>query len=427
LSGSETDAVEDASEGHGCPAGSFIFGQRIDWDSPLRETMLYVELPFWLMMAPGPVEIEWSGAPFTVHICPMWIEVFAGEVTDSRRSQVFQGPWEPDFSLSEKLEAEIEEAGASWLMRGCKTVLRILARGHEDAFIDPDEGAPPAAWSEHETYWASLCEAHIPVINELIQRYRLATYDFFAYEVSPWDVAVWYLKHNEEGFRTVLLPYKTWDVKPLTSEFVEEGEPPKVEPFEFAEAADLEAISSSTASAGEFDLLDARSLMERGDYSGAVRRTVTAIEAILESVLLVELGKKYGEPEAAEWLKKTATDFPGRVRQWLKLAKPAIEQERFDKFEETRTLRHEIVHRGRRLTQAERHLAQRLVDTGRWLYNEIESKPARKALREFSKHSVLRSVGRSALTVRFPSRLDAEGITLAPLSLPNAPDLPGPV
>ena len=32
---------------------------------------------------------------------------------------------------------------------------------------------------------------------------------------------------------------------------------------------------------GEFDLLDARSLIERGDYTGAARRTVTAIEAVL--------------------------------------------------------------------------------------------------------------------------------------------------
>ena len=40
---------------------------------------------------------------------------------------------------------------------------------------------------------------------------------------------------------------------------------------------------------GEFDLLDARSLMERGDYTGAVRRTTTAIEALIGAKLKEEL------------------------------------------------------------------------------------------------------------------------------------------
>jgi hypothetical protein len=147
-------------------------------------------------------------------------------------------------------------------------------------------------------------------------------------------------------------------------------------------AAQLTTASSANATPGEFDLLDARSLMERGDYTGAVRRTVTAIEAVLAWALLGELEKRYSAADAAQRLENTKNDFPGRLAQWRKLAKPAIGQAEFDEFETTRQIRHEIVHRGRRLVHHERGRAQRAVDTGRWLFNKIETKTDRIRLRE---------------------------------------------
>ena len=43
-------------------------------------------------------------------------------------------------------------------------------------------------------YFAALCASLVPVVNEVILRYRLATYDFFPFEVSPWDVPVWFVQ-----------------------------------------------------------------------------------------------------------------------------------------------------------------------------------------------------------------------------------------
>lgn len=412
--------VERMAEKYGPIPESFVFGDGIDWNSPLEDTMLYVELPFWLMMPPGPVDVEWSGRRFTVHVCPQWMEVFAGDIRDSRQTVVHHGPWIPNYSPPEPLAEALNEVPISWMERGCKTVLRLAVRAHSGAFRALGDGNPPRAAREREAYWASLCEAHLPVVNELIQRYRLVTYDFFAYEVSAWDVPVWFLKHAGEGYRAVLLPYKAWDSKPVV---VEDGEkpsdPPRVTSFQWATTVDLEATSSETASAGEFDLLDARSLMERGDYTGAVRRTVTAIEAILRSALLAELDKKYPTAEAESRTARTDTDFPGRLAQWRKLAKPSISQMEFDEFETTRTIRHQIVHRGRRLVHDERWRAQRAVDTGRWLYNKIEAKPARAKLRDYG---VLKSVGRVALTPRFPSSVGQDGITVSPIPDFNHPD-----
>ena len=261
--------------------------------------------------------------------------------------------------------------------------------------------------------FSSLCDAHIPVINEVIQRYRLQTYDYFAYEVSAWDVPVWWVKVAEAGHRTLLMPYKSWDAKPVV---VEDGEdpdgPPKMREFEWSTLADLTSTTLEDATDGEFELLDARNLMERGDFTGAVRRTVTAIEAVLEWALRKELEARFDAVEAAERLARTDSDFPGRLAQWRKLAKPAIEQPAFDSFEETRRIRHAIVHRGTRLTHNERGRAQRAVDTGRWLFNKIEGRPERAKVREMG---VLKSAGRSALAVRFPCTLDGEGFRVRPL------------
>jgi len=399
------------------PPDTFIFGEGIDWLSPLAEVHLYVELPFWLMMPAGPVDVKWSGTAFTVNVCPSWMEVFAGHVSDSRISCMHEGPLCSDYQPPAEFAAALAKAGTSFLRRPCKTVLSLTAFAHTDAFRERTDAEPPRARAEQQAYWASLCEAHLPVINELIQRYRLVTYDYFAYEVSAWDVPVWYLKHADCGYRAVLLPYKSWDDKPTT---IEDGDsddvPPKIKPFQWTTSAELNAASSADATPGEFDLLDARSLMERGDYTGAVRRTVTAIEAVLEWALLGELQKKYPSAEAEERLQRTANNFPGRLAQWRKLAKPAISQREFDEFEKTRKIRHQIVHRGLRLTRGDCGRAQRAVDTGRWLYTKIEAKPDRAKLRNTS--IVLKSMGRATMEFRFTSTVGADGITLLPLGLP---------
>jgi hypothetical protein len=390
---------------------SFTFGDGIDWTSESAETRLYVELPFWLMTPPGPVAVRWRGVDFTVDICSPWMEVFAWEITDSRTTSIHQGPVQaPRWQPSEELAAIFGEDTPPWLMRRCKTVLRLVTEAHTDPFRELEENAIPRLRAEQEAYRASLCEAHLPVINELIQRYRLVTYDYFAHEVDAWDVPVWYVSQDSQGHATVLLRYKEWDDKPILI-----GQDGTRRQFAWTSP---EAISSSRDLAptpGEFDLLDARSLMERGDYNGAVRRTVTAIEAVLRWALNNELRKKYDEAEAERKTANTDNDFPGRLKQWKKLTKPKISQVLFDEFERTRKIRHDIVHRGLRLTFADRGSAHRAVDTGRWLYNKIESDPEREHLREFGGGGLQRAVGRAAMTVRFPSVISGDRIVLGPI------------
>lgn len=400
--------IEAHEAEHGPPPKRWVFGDGIDWSSPLQEVMLYVELPYWLMLPPGAIEVQLGDARYEVFVCRPWMEVFAHEFRDSRVTQLHQGPlggWDPPPDVA----GAIAENNVPIMKRPCKTMLRFTARAHAGAFPLPEK--QPSR--EQEMYWASLCDAHLPVVNDVIQRYRLATYDYFAYEVSPWDVPVWFLKHANIGYRAVLVPYKSWGAKPVQLEDPRKpGDPPVPVEFRWATCEEVAAWSTEDATPGEFDLLDARSLMERGDYTGAVRRTVTALEAIVGWAHLRALEVDHSPEEAAEMHARTENDFPGRLRQWRKLAQPEIAEVEFTDFEETRKIRHEIVHKGRRLGYDERGRAQKAIDTSRWLYNKIENKPERARLRDYG---VQKSVGRLALTPTFPATTTPEGITLRPL------------
>jgi hypothetical protein len=393
-----TDQIEEP------PTRSYVLGDGINWRSPLNQAFLYVELPFWLMVPAGAIQVEWSGARFTVDVCPPWQEVFAGEVTDSRRTVIDYGPQGPDMRSA--LRRSMVEVPVPSLPRPCKTMLRLTTRAHSSAFESQGNGA--TASPEQEAYRASLCRAHIPVVNEVIQRYRLETYDFFAYEVSPWDVPVWYVKFKNNGFCVIVSPYKQYDRKP---EYKVLGSSSSRE-FQYSTPVELSSVSTSGATPGEFDLLDAWSLIERGDYTGAVRRTVTAIEAVTEWALRIELEKQLSREEVDEKLANTEMDFPGRLRQLNKLRKPPIAKVLIDAFQRARKMRNDIVHRGRRISDDEHGDVERVVDTTRWLYNKIEAREDRASLRD--KH-VQKSMMRAVHSPQFPSVVDRRGITLKPL------------
>lgn len=56
---------------------------------------------------------------------------------------------------------------------------------------------------------------------------------------------------------------------------------------------------ASPISPGELELMDALNLMQRGDYSGAVRRVTTAIEVAVEAAVEQDVSAQDGEEAAA--------------------------------------------------------------------------------------------------------------------------------
>ena len=59
--------------------------------------------------------------------------------------------------------------------------------------------------------------------------------------------------------------------------------------------------------------------MERGDYSGAVRRVMTAVEVILEHVAGEAMAKSMGKQAAESFLVRTRMRFDKRLEEYQKL------------------------------------------------------------------------------------------------------------
>jgi hypothetical protein len=374
-------------------------GDATNWNAPWEAVILWVELPFWLMVPDCSLAVEVQRHTYRVDIVSGFGELYAGEVRDSRASCVYMGPFPP--KLAPSLAKDLEDSQTLTLGRKCKTVLRIYSRCNSDVLAARD-GEDSRRWRDLRYYLTALCEAHLEILNHVIQRYRLATYDYFLYEVSPWDVPVW-LVDTKTGFvPSLLLPYAGWDEKPQIGPL--KGD---LEEYALITPPELQTSMDAQPSPGEFELLDARTFMERGDYSGAVRRITTALEAIVEAVLAAELRKRYPKSEVERRIEASKNDFPGRVRHYEKLSGRKLPPELRKEIEVTRTIRHVIVHRGLRIAFADRGRAQRAVDTGRWAYNWFEDRVERTKLREME--LATKSIGRHLTFSIFDAELTEEG------------------
>lgn len=188
---------------------SYWVGQELNWQSPTSPVELRVELPYWLMVPDGVQVVEVNGHKFAINICAHHQEVYANSVLDSRRSCIYIGPAK---SLSADLQKAIRESKATILPRKCKTVLQIQSDCNKDVLAASNEQGGRRR-SAH-LYLKSFCEAHFEVINRLIQQYRLPTYDYFAYELSPWDAPIWFVCSSGSYVRIALQDYGNGTINP---------------------------------------------------------------------------------------------------------------------------------------------------------------------------------------------------------------------
>lgn len=364
---------------------SYWIGQELDWQATTVPVELHVELPYWIMVPDCIQDVEAHGHKFSVEIRDNYVELYAGVIVDSRFTCVYFGP---PKKLSPILEKAIKKSHAPVMSRKCKTILLIHTDCNKDVLAACKDGDNRRQRSAH-LYLKSFCEAHIEVVNRLIQQYRLSTYDYFPYEISPWDVPIWFIGRGSDAVRVILQDYSAFDEKPMIVSTVSGGSSERYKLIDPKELQDAMAIQPS---AGEFELQDALNFMERGDYSDAIRRITTAVEAQTEEVLRQELLKIYPLPEVEKRLKASENNFPARLIRYQKLSSRKLPDALDKEIKTTRTLRHSIVHRGRRITFNERGQAQRAIDTGRWIFNWLENQPTRSNIRE--KLISKRSIGR---------------------------------
>lgn len=402
---------EDAPEGATPFPDHYTAGDKLNWDAPWINVRLWTELPFWLMVDNTTVTVTCEGHEFPVAIHDNYFELFFGSATDSRMTVGYRGPFKEREELPSCVKQAMDERpDGPYMWRKCKTYLKVDSRCNEDALVAASEKKPPRA-NEGKLYLSELCRAHITVINKLIQAYRLATYDYFAFEVSPWEVPLWSVERDGHSISSSLLSYREWDGKPLIYDLKDLSKKPEV--YKLIGANDLEKQISRVATPGELELMDALNLMERGDYSGAVRRVTTAIEVIVEAVAGTAVEKIKGGPGAEKFLRDTRMRFEERLKTYQKLSGREMSQTLLKTLRETRELRHKIVHGGYRLGPSERGRAQKAVDTGRWIFNWFENDPARRDIRE--KRIAFRSLGRDLAAGVFRPRITPEGIALSPI------------
>lgn len=385
-----------------------LIGQEIDWEAEWIDVELCVELPFWLMVENTTVPVEVQDCLFPVSVHGETFELHTRATTDSRPLVVYRGPIK-DIDERDKIVRRTLRNGsrANALWRKCKTCLRIATRCNEDAWnkaLSDEEYDRRVA----RFYFEELCKAHIPVVNALIQGYRLATYDQFAFEVAPWDVPLWYVGREGTSINCILVPYRAWDVPPL--ELDDLGRPVGLTRFIASEQFRHNFTTNGTP--GEFELLDALHSIERGDYSGAVRRVATAIEAIVEAVLEQALVSTVGDVEAEKFIRDTRKNFRRRVSKIQALIGRTLPIAYRNALEEMLALRDEIVHRGYRLAFADRGRASMAVDKGRWIFNWLENDPTRRDVRE--RHIARRSLGRDLFQGALSARITPDGMVLTP-------------
>jgi len=385
-----SDVQPKSSEKTSIP-DTYWVGQELDWQATTVPVELLVELPYWLMVPDCVQDVEVNGHHFLVAIKENYVELYLNAVVDSKSTCLYLGPPQ---TLRPDLQKAIKKSKATIIRRKCKTVLPIHSDCNKDVLAASKEKGQRK--NSADLYLQSFCQAHFDVVNRLIQQYRLSTYDYFPYELSPWDIPIWFVKSGTDSIRITLQKYATWDEKPVIVNNPSGG---VRERYKLIEPSELQTALNVQPSAGEFELLDALNFMERGDYSDAVRRITTAIEAQTEFALRQELLKKHPLPDVEEKLKASENDFPGRLRQYQKLSGRQLTDVLAKELDMTRTLRNSIVHRGKRITYGERGQAQRSVDTGRWIFNWVENQPARSAIRE--KTTGKQSIGKRSLGRHF--------------------------
>jgi hypothetical protein len=383
------------------------------WNAPYVDVTLRVELPFWLMVDNSTISVEVGGHAFSVDVYGETFELQVGSISDAKQTSVYQGPFRRNEDLGELLQKLLRKRPkpmAQW--RKCKTVLEIASRCNEDVWEKrAGEGGrrPPSVGF----YLVELCRAHIPVVNALIRGYRLGTYDRFAFEVAPWDVPFWYVSREGQSILTSLVSYREWDRVPLVFPLTEER--PRlyrlIDPVSFQKSID------TAPTPGEFELLDAINFMERGNYSDAVRRIATAIEAIVEARCSEVIERAQGTTAAATFLKKTRTNFPARLRKYEELSNRTLSNSLRGQLEVTRQLRHRIVHRGHRILPSERDQIQKCIDMGRWTFNWLENDPERQKVREG--RIAFRSLGREMPYGMFRAKIVADGVVVESGLNPN--------
>jgi hypothetical protein len=353
------------------------------WKGPEVDAMVLIELPFWLLMDGGQIEVDFNKTNLIATINQDFLQVSDGiTFLDSQNNVIWIGKQSEFRELSSE---KILKMSSSPTFRTMRTVITLPVCVKESIFSVPrwpsqisSEDKPLVrSFQRARQYLQSLAFAHVPFINRIIDWYRQASHDPFATELSEFDLTACWIQKGMDVRQVCLMPYWNMDSFPI----MYDGDQPQ--PVVTTKVDDLKS-QAKRFSPGQREIHEAVSNMFRGRFSEAIRYSVTAIEVLVEAELrrLHSADGLSAEQIEAE-LERTKNSFDSRLDQYERLSGRRIPGPVPSPIHyingirlraalaSSRKLRHAIVHHGKRVSILDRGLTLKAVETATWLYQDI--------------------------------------------------------
>ncbi|WP_406699306.1 hypothetical protein V5E97_10585 [Singulisphaera sp. Ch08] len=384
--GNVDKAHKPTSESNGPPGNHLIPenewvsvwpGSTIDWSSPYVPVQFYLELPFWLMMPAGTFDVVYKETLLKVSIVHGCDELHRSvRHSKSGVSTVFVAC--PDEDIPVPIQQVLDRSPDGTSVHTQRTTLIIQATVLQSV-LERIQGSEIQI-SEALSYLRAMVIGHLPIVNVLITAYRRAAYDPFVQEVTEATAPIWYLRYQNHFIRVSVFPYEDQEHRLVLSS--EQGEHQAVDLATGHEVVEFLALPETP---GETILLDAWKYFYSGRYSDSVRGLVSALEVLLEAKYSNAL-RSHGdtEQEIQKKLRSSATKFTTRFNNYLHLTRrtipgpmlswvPYVNGTRLRaELNQTRKLRHMIVHEGYQMNPYSRGPMLRAVETMTWLFDWLE-------------------------------------------------------
>jgi hypothetical protein len=351
------------------------------WKSAVIDAELIVELPFWMLIEDGEIEVDYGKTKLTVRVDQNFLAVYDGPL--------FLGSHANICWIGHQKQLPNDEHGEGVpcpVFRKLKSVLIVPVRIREGIIetlsshrqIEASDHPKVRQYNRATQYANTLAFAHLPALNNLIEKYRSSSHDPFAFEITEFDVPSWSLRTPNGFCHFIVMPYWANDTLPsYNSEGISK-------PFVAADVNALSTVSIARLTPGQRELLDAVSYMFRGRYNESIRYSVTAIEVLVEEQLRLLYAKDgLSKQDVDQKLIDNQMKFHERIEDYERLSGkrlpgPTTHYIHYlngirlrEELASVRLLRHAIVHRGKRISLFERGIARRCVETMTWLYQSI--------------------------------------------------------
>ncbi len=344
-------------------------------------------------MPNGDLDVSIDDCTLKVTVTQNAVEIQRGRFfRPSHANVIYVDKPPPSDKAKEIVKAEKE--GVTF--RVTRTLLTLQTRALTDSIKALQEAGRRQV--DAGMYFQALAYAHLPYVNKVIDSYRSVSSDPFALKVAEWDVPLWFASLGDHLTVISLLPYAINDQYPTVFR-KDAGQ----QPIQFASEQEVQAALNTADTPGRNELLDAWSLYYRGRYEDAIRSLITAIEIVLEAKLREVLANKgLSESAIEQRVERTWNDFEGRLAEYLHTTSrrmpgpyistlPYINGVRLKiELENTRKLRHVIVHEGQRLHFTLKEALKRAMETTTWLYNWFVDDPTKAV--QTGKNLALKSV-----------------------------------